>query len=633
MKPVGESSSPDGTRIPQGSTPKELSEYIDTDKELIRLDTGLMLILTDSAYKEMSYQLMNCVRGKQMWDTINLIMEGTEDVQENRLDIMTSQYESFRSLLGESITQVFEKYTKLLNELTMKGKTYPLRETNRKFMMTLPHHVEHKSSSIRERIDFTKIPLEMIYGKLKTYEMKQEQRVIIYGPGTVDNKNSALARSAALVVDEPTTSDIQVQTPKAGKEVTIEAEMDSVNLGVDESDYYTLEELEQMEDKTMAYLATNLSHIRFKRNPKYKFKGSTNRFQKSKYSPGTGFKGGYKTSIIDRSKSRCYNCNELGHFATECRKPRQARDMKDVYEKKDSYEDLKKENAKLKQQLETLSGKQKGKAYIAEGKSWDDTDSDEEEEYVNLALMADSSEESPQSSQTLWNKTAIGFDYIKRTGKKIVEFHVTSSVVKKDTPHILKNVDYLVFVKPVSAPFNEDDLVIRQELLEDDLLKEVEVKTKLPRKSVKTKLPKTDVGNKVSKAKKNRNGKDSVNQNIVSSSPIASRKLCTNYNSTGHLTHSCKKVKVETVVTSEMHNMSDMPDLHEPCGKKECLLCAYNIMHAYFKLMNASSSTDSKNDKSTDSMKVKQVKTDLNVTHVKVSKPSGPKQVWVPKSA
>ncbi|KAK1363912.1 CCHC-type domain-containing protein [Heracleum sosnowskyi] len=579
MKSVGETTTPEGTRVPQSFIPKELSEYTDTDKELIRLDTGLMLILTDSVGKEMSYQLMNCVSGKQMWDTINLIMEGTEDVQENRLDILTSQYESFRSLPGESITQVFEKYTKLLNELSMKGKTYPLRETNRKFMMTLPHHVEHKSSSIRERIDFTKMPLEMIYGKLKTYEMEQEQRVIIYGPGILDNKNSALARSAALVVNEPTTSDIEVQTSRAGNEVIIEAEMDSANLGADESDYYTLEELEQMEDKTMAYLAAKFSHIRFKRNPKYKFKGSTNIFQKSKYSPGTGFKGGYTTGMIDRSKSRCYNCNELGHFATECRKPRQARDKKDVYEKKDSYEDLKKENVKLKQQLETLSGKQKGKAYIAEGKSWDDTDSDEEEEYVNLALMADSSEESPQSSQvhilttidmsnseykktvqdlsvelfnvhtsmlaseienaklvlkiknleskneelmlvavtledlkqrneylenkvkcngeietilrkqisdldlklnayknsaliakeiidtqTLGNKTAIGFDYSKKTGKKIVEFPVTRPAVKKNTPHILKNVDCPVFVKPFSAPFNEDDLIIIQEL-------------------------------------------------------------------------------------------------------------------------------------------------------------------------
>ena len=42
--------------------------------------------------------------------------------------------------------------------------------------------------------------------------------------------------------------------------------------------------------------------------------------------------------------------------------------------------------------------KHQGGAYIAEGKSWDDSESDDEEVYVNLALMADSSEASPQSS-------------------------------------------------------------------------------------------------------------------------------------------------------------------------------------------------------------------------------------------
>ncbi|KAK1356415.1 hypothetical protein POM88_049671 [Heracleum sosnowskyi] len=103
MKPVNESTSPDGSRIPQGTQPKDITEYTDSDKELIRLDTCLMLILADSADKEMSYQLMNCTSGKHMWDTITLIMEGTEDMQENRLNILTSQYEAFRSLPGESI--------------------------------------------------------------------------------------------------------------------------------------------------------------------------------------------------------------------------------------------------------------------------------------------------------------------------------------------------------------------------------------------------------------------------------------------------------------------------------------------------------------------------------------------------
>ena len=45
--------------------------------------------------------------------------------------------------------------------------------------------------------------LEKLYGKLRNYEMEQEQRVIIYGSGTVYNKNTALLKTIALVATEP----------------------------------------------------------------------------------------------------------------------------------------------------------------------------------------------------------------------------------------------------------------------------------------------------------------------------------------------------------------------------------------------------------------------------------------------
>lgn len=84
--------------------------------------------------------------------------------------------------------------------------------------------------------------------------------------------------------------------------------------------------------------------------------------------------------MIDRNKSWCYNCNELGHFVTECKKHRQARDRKESYKKKESYDGLKKKNAKLKQKLDAMVVKYKGRAYIVEDESWDDTDSENEED-------------------------------------------------------------------------------------------------------------------------------------------------------------------------------------------------------------------------------------------------------------
>ena len=189
-----------GERIPQKFVPKESSEYNDTEKDKVALDTSLQLIIVDSLDIAMLNQVINCSSAKQMWDTIELLMEGTAEVKENRVDILTSQYEAFKSLPGENISQVFERYNKLLNNLNLHGKLYSSREVNRKFMLTLPSHLEHKISSIRERDDINEMSIERLYGKLKTHEMEQEQRQIIYGPGTVDSKNTALLKTTALVV-------------------------------------------------------------------------------------------------------------------------------------------------------------------------------------------------------------------------------------------------------------------------------------------------------------------------------------------------------------------------------------------------------------------------------------------------
>ena len=310
-------------------------------------------------------QVINCSSAKHMWDTIELLMEGTAEVKENRLDILTSQYEAFKSLSGESITQVFERYNKLLNDLNLHRKVYTSKEVNRKFMLTLPSHLEHKISSIRERDDINDMSIERLYGKLKTHEMEQEQRKIIYGPGIVDIKNTALLKTTTLVVRNVDETETRVEKPVSDKQEIVEAEFTESTQESDEDDFYSMEELEQLENKTMAYMAGKFKNLRFRRNPKYKFKsgssysgssGSGFRGNRGGSSSGSYNKSSYKTGMGDESKFKCYNCNEPEHFATECQKPKQMKGQRESYDE-------------LKQKYEALLKKQHSKAYIAEGKS------------------------------------------------------------------------------------------------------------------------------------------------------------------------------------------------------------------------------------------------------------------------
>ena len=163
----------DGITLPARTYPKDPKTFTGDEKEDASLDINLQLILIDSLDPIMYNHVVNCKDAKHIWETIETINEGTEEVRENRMEILTSEYEHFRSKTGEGISEVFERYNKLINNLNLHGKFYTIKEINRKFLLTLPSHLEHRITAIRESRDMNEVSLERIYGVLKTYELEQ----------------------------------------------------------------------------------------------------------------------------------------------------------------------------------------------------------------------------------------------------------------------------------------------------------------------------------------------------------------------------------------------------------------------------------------------------------------------------
>ena len=86
--------------------------------------------------------------------------------------ILTSEYEHFKSTSYEGISEVFERYNKLINKLNLHEKFYTQKEINMKFLLTLSTHLEHRITTIRESRDMNEVSLERLYGVLKTYELE-----------------------------------------------------------------------------------------------------------------------------------------------------------------------------------------------------------------------------------------------------------------------------------------------------------------------------------------------------------------------------------------------------------------------------------------------------------------------------
>ncbi|KAK1397160.1 hypothetical protein POM88_007023 [Heracleum sosnowskyi] len=283
-----EATTVNGEIIPAHWVPKDPSEILEPEKEKMVLDDHLQLILLDSLTldKAMCGSVISCTSAKEMWIRLALLCEGSEEVKGNQRQILISQYEAFMAKPGEDLTSMFERFSKLLTELQIHGKYYDRKELNVKFLLTLPDHLEHKTTAIREGRDLNTITFETLYGILKSYELELFQKRAIQS-GTrnkMANMSSALVAHVPRITQPSEVLQITQSTPTQTlkiEEVVEDDEKVVLQLkDVEDEDFYTMEELESMDNPTMAYMAKKFKNFRFKKDRSYKPQGQASKFSK-----------------------------------------------------------------------------------------------------------------------------------------------------------------------------------------------------------------------------------------------------------------------------------------------------------------------------------------------------------------
>ncbi|VFQ84367.1 unnamed protein product [Cuscuta campestris] len=111
-----------------------------------------------------------CSTAKKMWDKLEVTYEGTDQVREAKIDFLTQEYEMFRMKEHEKIEDMFDRFSKIVNDLHALKKTYTDRDLVRKILRSLTSEWRSKADAIYESIGTSNVTIDGLRGNLKTYE-------------------------------------------------------------------------------------------------------------------------------------------------------------------------------------------------------------------------------------------------------------------------------------------------------------------------------------------------------------------------------------------------------------------------------------------------------------------------------
>ncbi|XP_075101977.1 uncharacterized protein LOC142177391 [Nicotiana tabacum] len=159
MKTIGE---------PAVSVPKTRKEYNDVDRKVIEKNFRSKKILVCGIGPDEYKWISACQSAKEIWEALQITHEGTTQVKQSKIDMLTTEYELFRMKDDESIQDMHTHFTSIINELHSLGEIIPSNKLVRKILSVLRGSWENKVNAITEAKDLQKLTIDKLIGNLKT---------------------------------------------------------------------------------------------------------------------------------------------------------------------------------------------------------------------------------------------------------------------------------------------------------------------------------------------------------------------------------------------------------------------------------------------------------------------------------
>ncbi|GAB2272741.1 hypothetical protein Dimus_038991 [Dionaea muscipula] len=249
------------------STPMKMTEWLkSTTRQLI---SSIVHLDLKSTFNRVSA----CQTAKEIWNLLEVTYEGTSQVKDTRISMLSQDYELFVMKKEESISEMFTRFTNIINGLSALDKTLTNKEKVLKILRSLPSEWEAKCTAIMESKDLATFTMDQLMGSLIAYELNLKRK------SKVEDDSKKMKNLA-----------FEATTSKKEKKEKIEEE-------------------DSEDEEELALLSSKFKRFLRKRNERKRFpnKNTYKREESSKANQG---------EVI------CYNCQRPGHMAYECPHPK-----------------------------------------------------------------------------------------------------------------------------------------------------------------------------------------------------------------------------------------------------------------------------------------------------------------------
>ncbi|XP_019253941.1 PREDICTED: uncharacterized protein LOC109232638 [Nicotiana attenuata] len=158
--------------------PEDIDSYTDEQMTVVQVNNKARNLLYNAISGEEYEKISGCDTSKEMWDKLEVTYEGTSKVKETHINMLVHDYELFQMKEGESIEEMFARFSKIISDLKAFGKPYSSGDQVRKILRSLSTTWQTKVVTLESQ-DLNKLSYDEIRGELiafvKTHLKKTNQ--------------------------------------------------------------------------------------------------------------------------------------------------------------------------------------------------------------------------------------------------------------------------------------------------------------------------------------------------------------------------------------------------------------------------------------------------------------------------